>query len=91
MSFILTFSRLDKAFNYYKIIRSQSGHSVLGSVPSVIYKIRFRTDRFQKKLETEHFGSKLFRFGSGSYRTNRIFLGKVNTTIIIIDKITLAI
>ena len=39
------------------------------------------TDRFQKNLGTEHFGSRLFRFGSGSNRTNRIFLEDLRTTI----------
>ena len=61
---------------------SQGGCSVLGSVPSVIDEIRFLengTDRFQKNLGTEHFGSRLFRFGSGSNRTNRIFSANVNT------------
>ena len=36
------------------------------------------TDRFQKNLETEHFGSRLFRFGFGS---NRIFPEDLKTTI----------
>ena len=39
------------------------------------------TNRFQKFLGTEHFGSRLFRFGSSSNRTNRIFLEDLRTTI----------
>jgi hypothetical protein len=39
------------------------------------------TDRFQKNLGTKHFGSRLFWFGSGSNRTNQIFLEDRNTII----------
>ena len=39
------------------------------------------TDRFKKNLGTEHFGSRLFRFGFGSNRTNRIFLEDLKTII----------
>jgi hypothetical protein len=36
------------------------------------------TDRFQKILGTEYFGFRLFWFGSGSYRTNRIFSSRAS-------------
>ena len=35
---------------------------------------------FQKNSRTEYFGSRLFRFGFGSNRTNRIFLPKAKIT-----------
>ena len=63
----------------------QGGRSVLGSVPSVIDEIWFLENGnrsvLKKKLGTEHFGSRLFRFGSGSNRTNRIFSEDLKTTI----------
>ena len=64
-----------------------------GLVRSVINEIRFlkngnrsvskkfRNRAFQKNLGTEHFGSRLFRFGSGSNQTNRIFSEDLKTII----------
>jgi hypothetical protein len=34
---------------------------------------KIETDRFPKNLGTDNFGSRLFRFGFGSNRTNRNF------------------
>jgi hypothetical protein len=65
-------------------LRVSLGIRFLGSVPRFLKRFgsqKIGTDRFPKNLGTDDFGSRLFRFGFGSNRTNRNFPAQVKTRI----------